>query len=331
MLYYILNVHFPFLPSVGPCTAVPRRRSSTESYDGPDPLVTKLEQLDHSKKMVQELESASKMMADMIGSLDTDFLSPTRCEELESSLDKKGMARSRTGSMSSSQPDITVFGTDEPPTTPPRDVHTPTHRSVGLKAIIRTTSEHSLVTQSLNLSKSEPSSPFHNVTRSKQVGTDSKRSKVMSMDRQSPIIKSKKQKKGGSMSEYYKRGSVPTVNVTASLNIASLQGNEVTKSPKKSKWEGLRSKINLKKKFKRSPSLDPEDLQGLQSRYSRKGSLISDSLMSTGINLPDGVVRQRRSSSSCGSSVALVGKIFAVLSYWQEHFFEVYTKNGQKE
>lgn len=289
-------------------------------------LITKLEQMNHSK-ITQELENANKLMADMIGSLDTDFLSPSSCQEMETSLDKQGMARSRTGSMSSSQPDITI-AEDESPPIPPRDVHvtTPTHK-LPLRTILRANSEHSLLTQSLSISRSEPSSPFHStkpVGRSISIseqGSPGKRGKAVTMERPNP--KTKKQKKGGSMGDHYKRGSGPGINVTASLNVASLQGFDSNKSPKRSKWDGIRK---ITKKFKRSPSLDGEELQGLQARYARKGSLASDNLMSTGVNLPDGggaPRRQRRSSSSYGNSVALVSKIFAVLTCWQDQFFEV--------
>lgn len=288
-------------------------------------VITKLEQMDHTK-IALELENANKLMADMIGSLDTDFLSPSRCEDLESSLDKKGLIRGRAGSLSTSQPDITIAEDSTPPPLPPRDVMTPTHRPP-LRDLLRTNSEHSLMTQSLCLSRSEPSSPFHStkpgrsVSISDQSQSPGKRGKALTLDRSSPNSK-KKQKKSGSMSDYYRKGS--NVNVTASLNVASLQnGNEPSsKSPKRSKWNGIKNKM---KKFKRSPSLEAEEMQGLQGRYARKGSLISDSLMSTGINLPDGGMprRQRRSSSSYGNSVALVSKIFAVLSCWQEQFFEV--------
>lgn len=264
----------------------------------------------------------------MIGSLDTDFLSPTRCKELESSLDKKGLIRSRTGSMSSSQPDITVVEADRPPLLPPMETITPTHRAP-LRDILHTNSEHNLMTQSLCLSRSEPSSPFHSTKpagRSISISDQSssgKRGKAATMELSSPKSKNKKQKKSGSMGDYYRRGSNTGINVTASLNLASFQnGCESSKSPKRSKWGDLKSKM---KKFKRSPSLEAEELQGLQGRYPRKGSLSNDSLMSTGINLPDGGMprRQRRSSSSYGNSVALVSKIFSVLSCWQEQFFEV--------
>ena len=259
----------------------------------------------------------------MIGSLDTDFLSPSSCKE--SSLDKKGMARSRSGSMSSSQPDITIVE-DESPPIPPRDLPTtPTHK-LPLRTILRANSEHSLLTQSLSISRSEPSSPFHSTKpagRSVSISEQSgKRGKAATLERSSPAAKSKKQKKGGSMGDYYKRGSAHAINVTASLNVGSLQGCDSNKSPKRSKWDGIKNKMT--KKFKRSPSLEGEELQGMQGRYARKGSLGSDNLMTTGVNLPDGVVsrRQRRSSSSY-NSVALVSKIVAVLNCWQEHFFEV--------
>ncbi len=261
----------------------------------------------------------------MIGSLDTDFLSPSSCKEMESSLDRKGMARSRTGSLSSSQPDITI-AEDELPPIPPRDLPiTPTHK-LPLRTILRANSEHSLLTQSLSISRSEPSSPFHSTKpagRSVSISEQSgKRGKAATLERSSPAAKSKKQKKGGSMGDYYKRGSAHAINVTASLNVGSLQGCDSNKSPKRSKWDGIKNKMT--KKFKRSPSLEGEELQGMQGRYARKGSLGSDNHETTGVNFPDGVVsrRQRRSSSSY-NSVALVSKIVSVLNCWQEHFFEV--------
>ena len=332
----------------------------------------KLNTIGHSSQIAKDLEDATKMMDAMIGSLDTDFDVCRRSShstddvfqnETSDVQYRQRLSHSQANrlSLSTSESDLTLIGTPEtPPPLLPRD--TPTHTAFPLSPgkHIRHNSEHKLIVESLSNSRSEPSSPFHlgksiNGPKSPRTrnslsaspGRPGKgKSQTIERTTRLPRFSKKSSKKCETMDGRYtsSKGIGPSISVTSSLNALSIQGlqnglgesvpDTTGKSPKRSKWDGLRKKIGIGKKFGRSPSMEAEELRSLQDRgakgpvsFPRKGSLIGDALLSIsgGANMTDGGVatRRRRSSTCHGNSVALVSKIFAVLECWLLHFFEV--------
>ena len=254
-------------------------------------------------------------------------------------------------SLSTSEPDLTVIGMPEtPPPLPPRD--TPTQTAFPLSP----EKQHKLIVESLGNTRSEPSSPFHlgksmvNGSRARNSLSSSPgksgKGKAQTIERSTRLPRfsrrSSKQKSETMDGRYTgNKGIGPSISVTSSLNALSIHAiqnglgespDSAGKSPKRSKWNGLRKKMGIGKKFGRSPSMEAEEMRGLQDRsaavsFPRKGSIIGDALLSIsgGANMTDGGIptRRRRSSTCNGNSVALVSKIFAVLECWLVHFFEV--------
>ena len=259
-------------------------------------------------------------------------------------------------SLSTSEPDMANLDDDDtPPPLPPRDPDmlapaTPshdlrTHDSLVGNRMIRGSSEHSLLTTSLNIG-STTRSPFHHGNAMLISPAHQTRSALSTPERRrfsSTKEQSGSQKPlpgGGKKSNTFGRyspvqpGDLP----------------ETAKSPRKektkSRWSGLKDKVN--KKFKRSPSMEAKEMQGFprESRSQsipsvrrnniiapRKTSVGPEVKLSVAVDVPDSGAlsparRQRKTSSShvqglAVNTVTLISKIFNVLGCWQENYFEV--------
>lgn len=313
-------------------------------YGGRDgSLKEQLDQISHSSKVAQELEDTSKMMEEMIGSLNTafDFCKVTGTVEDVFHENKRNVHLGQKGSpkpwldrkgvcLPNSEPDLIVNSTEAQHTLPPTLPQTPIRNKLQDKAFPLSPGKQNHLTDTFNFStKSEPSSPYHQSPRSlssnaKANGKTGK-PKAQSMDRGRQPIFSRK-KKSESLDNRH-AGAMSSLNPESIHALQKHELNSEIKSPKR-KWEGLRKKIGMVKKINRSPSMEADELKG-QGSFSRKGSLISETLLSisNGANMTDGGVpmttRRRRSSTCQGNSIALVSKIFAVLECWLGYFFEV--------
>lgn len=136
----------------------------------------------------------------------------------------------------------------------------------------------------------------------------------------------------------YFNGS-PSHTAGGNLSLTSSFSSADLKTPKKSRWLNLRSKVG--KKLSRSPSHTSEyevvkttaKAQRSQSIpsikkssiYSGRNSSLSGEDMGVTDGGPMGIVspRLRKRSTSGNNNVNLVSKIFSVLSFWVEEFFEV--------
>ena len=118
------------------------------------------------------------------------------------------------------------------------------------------------------------------------------------------------------------------------------------KKASKSRWNFVKKKVS--KTFKKSPSMEGSNLQGSpresrsqsiptirRNNVTRKTSVGPEVKLSVAMDVPDGggmggassqgpsPARRQRTLSTQGSGVTLIAKIFSVLGCWQENYFEV--------
>ena len=250
--------------------------------------------------------------------------------------------------LSTSEPDLVNLDVDDdediPPPLPPRTpdmlietaVTSRDGRSLSGSAIgnrmIRGSSEHSLLTASLNIGPSHRSpflqSPAHQTSRS-ALSTPERR-KHATFESRTP----KKQSNGKKASTLGRHSPIPP-------------GGEQKKEKSKSRWKFVKNKVS--KTFKRSPSMEGGNLQGSpresrsqsiptirKNNVMRKASVGPEVKLSVAVDVPDGgsagpSPRRQRTLSTQGSGVTLIAKIFSVLRCWQENYFEVCKEAWRKK
>ena len=249
--------------------------------------------------------------------------------------------------LSTSEPDLPNME-DTPPPLPPRTADmlapsTPSHDSRSQGSLIggrmvRGSSEHSLLTASVNLGHTYPS-PFHHgnamlvspahQTRS-ALSTPERKKHSNTMEHSGSRTPKRSSKKASTFGRY---SPVPDVADGA------LPPRTPKKDKSKSRWVGLKERMN--KTFKRSPSMEP--VQGIPrearsqsiptirknhvSSVARKTSVGPEVKLSVAVDMPDGggpsPSRRQRTLSVQGGGVTLISKIFTVLNCWQENYSEV--------
>lgn len=257
-------------------------------------------------------------------------------------------------SLSTSEPDLVNLddNDDVPPPLPPRDPDmllppaTPSHdaRSHGSfigNRMVRGSSEHSLLTASLNVGPGHRS-PFHHggammaspahQTRS-ALSTPERKKHSNAMDHSS--LGTPKKLSVGKKSNTFGRYS--PVDHQEGIS----KGSKKDKS--KSRWNGLKEKMKFKSKIKHSASTHEElgaspreaRSQSIPSMrrnniatVTRKTSIGPEVLLSVAVDVPDsGVsspsrIRQRALSLQV-NAVTPITKIFSVIGCWQENYYEV--------
>lgn len=241
--------------------------------------------------------------------------------------------------ISTSEPDLVNLeddNNDMPPPLPPRtpdmliesEATTRDGRSLSGSAVgnrmIRGSSEHSLLTASLNIGPGHHSpylqSPAHQ-TRS-ALSTPERRKHATFESRSS-----KKQSSSKKASTLGRHSPIPP-------------GGEQKKDKSKSRWKFVKSKVS--RTFKKSPSMEGGNIQGSpresrsqsiptlrKNNVMRKTSVGPEVKLSVAVDVPDGgsagpSPRRQRSFSTQGSGATLIAKIFSVLGCWQENYFEVH-------
>jgi hypothetical protein len=266
-------------------------------------------------------------------------------------------------SLSTSEPDLANIGGDDdndggdtPPPLPPRTpdmliesaaavaVASRDGRSLSGSAIgnrmIRGSSEHSLLTASLNIGpgqrplylQSNSASAISPAYQTRSALSTPERRKHSTFDN-SGSRTPKKQLSAKKSSTLGRHSPVPP-------------GEEHKKS--KSRWNFVKKKVS--KTFKKSPSMhmDGGNIQGSpresrsqsiptirRNNIMRKTSVGPEVTLSVAMDVPDGggvggassqgpsPARRQRTLSTQGSGVTLIAKIFSVLGCWQENYFEV--------
>ena len=285
-----------------------------------------LEMSPHSLKVnAEELGEAFQSMQDVIDALDLP-LSPPIMEEdddtfdetedqlnMEASKDIHGRkSRSlsdhglRHSTVFSSEPDLTHICLDRRAASPGmnRDSASPHLRHQSER-------QHAL-TQSL----SPTSSPFHHGNAMTSLPASHKLLLSSPSHHQGSRSTEKSKEKKKKKSE-----TLPT-KVTPSK---SFYGDDQAKGSR-----GIKGRlINIKKKvtgkwLPRSSSMDAKELESTQRLLTSRNHSFSGEADRVTPESP--LPRQRYQSTSHGSNLTLVSKIFSVLDYWQEEYFEVIMK-----
>ena len=249
--------------------------------------------------------------------------------------------------------DIDDDDADTPPPLPPRtpdmlvesaDVATRDARSLSGSAVgnrmIRGSSEHSLLTASLNIGPGNRSpylqtsnammiSSTYQVSKS-ALSTPERRKYVDNSGSKTPKKHSSSGKKSNTFGRY---SPIPP---------GEHHDGKSSKKEKSSK-RGWKIVKNITRSFKRSPSMEGGNLQGSpresrsqsiptvrRNNVVRKTSVGPEVKLSVAVDVPDGgsqgpsPARRQRTLSTQGSAVTLIAKIFSVLGCWQENYFEVH-------
>ena len=285
-----------------------------------------LEMSPHSLKMnAEELGEAFQNMQDVIEALDLPLSPPIIAEE-DDTFDEtedqlnfeagKDICRRKSRSLSdrglrhstvfSSEPDLTHICLDRHAASPGmnRDSTSPHLR-------------HHLERQNaLTQSLSPTSSPFHHGNAMTSLPASHKlllNSPTHHQESRSTEKSKEKRKK--------KSETLPT-KVTSSK---SFYGDDHAKGSR-----GLKGRlINIKRKvtgkwLPRSPSMDAKELESTQRLLKSRNHSFSGEADRVTPESP--LPRQRYQSTSHGNNLTLVSKIFSVLDYWQEEYFEVMMK-----
>ena len=252
-------------------------------------------------------------------------------------------------SLSTSEPDLVNI--DEPPPIPPRDpdmlldtLATPSHEirshdlTVGNR-MVRGSSEHSLLTASLNIGHR---SPFHHGNAMLTAPAQQTRSALSTPERKkySNTIESSGSRTPKKLSVGKKSSTFGRYSPSSDGPECGSKGSKKDKA--KSRWVGVKHKFS--KTFKRSPSMEVKDIanspretrsqsiptirrNNVGGSMTRKTSVGPEVLLSVAVDVPDGAgpspSRRQRTLSVQGSSVTLISKIFTVLGCWQENYYEV--------
>ena len=254
--------------------------------------------------------------------------------------------------LSTSEPDLPNLD-DVPPPLPPRDPDmlapsTPTHdtRSVFGNRMVRGSSEHSLLTASLNIGPGHHRSPFHHgnammISPSHQtrsaLSTPERKKHANTMDHSGSGTP--KKLSAGKKASTFGRYSPSAEHQDGSVS----KGSKKDKS--KSRWTGIKDRMKLKQKFKRSPSIEigkelgssprevrsqsiPTIRKNTVGSITRKTSVGPEVKLSVAMDVPDGGGHspsrsRQRTLSVQGSGVTLISKIFSVLGCWQDNYYEV--------
>ena len=260
--------------------------------------------------------------------------------------------------LSTSEPDLVNLEVNDEDTPPPIPPRTPDMlieaaaasreaRSLGVSLVgnrmLRGSSEHSLLTASLNIGPGHHSpfhhgnammiSPAHQVSKS-ALSTPERR-KHSTFDN-SGSRTPKKHSTGKKSNTFGRYSPIPPGE---QLEVG---GKASKKDKSKSRWNVVKNKVS--KTFKRSPSMHAEvtDLQSSprekrsqsiptirRNNVMRKTSVGPEVKLSVAVDVPDGgsagpsPARRQRTLSTQGSGVTLITKIFSVLGCWQENYFEV--------
>lgn len=282
-----------------------------------------LEMSPHSLKMNgEELSEAVQSMQDAIDALDLPLSPPIMeddtfdetedqlnleagkdiCRRKSRSLSDRGL---RSSTVFSSEPDLTQICLDRHPASPRmnRDSASPHPR------------HHSERQYMLTQSLSPTSSPFHHGNAMTSLPASHK------LLLNSPTHQQESRSTGKSKEKKKKSETLPT-KVTSSKSFYS---DDHTKGSK-----GLKGRlINMKKKMTgkwlpRSSSMEPKELESTQRLLTSRNHSVSGEADRVTPDSP--LPRQRYQSTSHGNNLTLVMKIFSVLDYWQEEYFEVIMK-----
>lgn len=288
-----------------------------------------LEMSPHSLKMNADevLGEAFQNMQDVIDALDLPLSCPTHqleddpfdeTEDLEAGRDiRRRKSRSlsdrglRHSAVFSSEPDLTQVCID-------RRAASPEIKQDSASPYLR---HHSERQYALTQSLSPTSSPFHHGNAMTSLPASHK------LLLSSPNHQQGSRSTGKSKDKKKKKAeTLPTkVPYSKSNTSMSLYGDDPTKGSK-----GLKGRlINFKKKMTgrllpRSPSMDTQEVERTQRLLSSRNHSISGEAERM---IPESPLpRQRYQSTSHGNNLSLALKIFSVLDYWQEEYFEVRMK-----